>query len=513
MERLNNNFLKEGVLPVDIQGPVANWEQLPVKVMQFGTGVLLRGLPDYFIDKANRQQVFNGRIIVVKSTSSGKTDSFAAQDGVYTLCVKGIDQGKEIEEISINTVIKEVLTASDHWNEILAYAKEPQLRIVISNTTEVGIAYNKHDDITLSPPDSYPAKLLAFLYKRFQYFGDDKDAGMVILPTELISDNGKKLKEIVLQLAGQHQLEAKFVSWLREANYFCNTLVDRIVPGKLPFEEQIKMQERLGYEDELMIMAEPFRLWAIEANDPQVNKILSFSQVDEGIVIHSDIGKFKELKLRLLNGTHTFSCGLAVLAGCETVKEAMADPDLSAYIEGLLMDEIVPTVVSRGGIETREATSFAEKVLDRFRNQSLDHKWLNITLNYSSKMEMRNVALLSGFYNAFGKSPEWMALGFAAYLLFMKGTRSIEHQYKGYIAGKGYYTIQDDHAATFELLWHKGQALLVETVLRDQHMWKEKLTFPGFQEKVHYYLDLLMNKDVKQIIAATVKNRKSTSVN
>ncbi|MEH6306649.1 tagaturonate reductase [Olivibacter sp. CPCC 100613] len=511
MERLNNKFLQKGTLPAEIQAPLANWQELPVKVIQFGTGVLLRGLPEYFIDKANRQQVFNGRIVVVKSTSSGKTDSFEEQDGLYTLRVKGIDKGEEIEEISINSSIKEVLAASDHWNEILRYAEEPELRIVISNTTEVGITYDKHDKITLSPPHSYPAKLLAFLYKRFQYFGGDKDAGMVILPTELISDNGKKLKEIIIQLAEQHQLDAVFLQWLQEANYFCNTLVDRIVPGKLPFEEHQKMEMRLGYQDELMIMAEPFRLWAIEADDPKVAEILSFSTVDDGLIISADIRKFKELKLRLLNGTHTFSCGLAVLAGCETVKAAMLDPVLTSFIKNLLMEEIVPTVVSRGGIETKEAVVFAEKVLDRFRNQSLDHKWINITLNYTSKMEMRNVALIKGFHEAFGTVPELMALGFAAYLLFMKGKRSIDNTYKGYINDKGYYTINDEYAALFEGLWHKEPALLVETVLNDQNLWKEKLNFPGFQEKVLHYLNLLRNNSVKKIIEEAVNKKKRKS--
>ncbi|MCL4638449.1 MULTISPECIES: tagaturonate reductase [Olivibacter] len=513
MERLNNKFLQKGTLPVEVEVPAANWKELPVKVIQFGTGVLLRGLPEYFIDKANRKQVFNGRIVVVKSTASGRTDSFEEQDGLYTLCVKGIENGKEIEEISINSSIKEVLTASENWGEILRYAEEPQLRVVISNTTEVGIMYDKDDKITLNPPHSYPAKLLAFLYKRFQYFGGDKEAGMVILPTELISDNGKKLKEIIVKLAEQHRLEAAFLHWLEDANYFCNTLVDRIVPGKLPFEEHQKMQERVGYQDDLMIMAEPFRLWAIEAKDPKVAEILSFSTVDDGMVITSDISKFKELKLRLLNGTHTFSCGLAVLAGCETVKAAMADPLLEGFIKKLLMEEIVPTVVSRGGIENEEAKLFAEKVLDRFRNQSLDHKWINITLNYTSKMEMRNVALIKGFYDAVGEAPEFMAMGFAAYILFMKAKRSIDNTYKGYTNEKGYYTINDEYAALFEGLWSKEPEQVVEAVLNDQRIWKQKLTLPGFQEKVLHYLRLLMDNKVKEVIKEAVNNKKYNQLN
>src|SRR5690606_27636328 len=220
-----------------------NWDQLPEKVLQFGTGVLLRGLPDFFIDKANRQGIFNGRIVVVKSTDKGSTDEFLKQDNLYTLHTKGIENGVEVQQSTIISSISNVFSASSQWNAILDTALSEDLEIIISNTTEVGIVLNSRDDLQASPPASFPGKLTTLLYRRFLYFNGDLAKGLVILPTELVSDNGSKLKSIVLELSELNNLEAEFSKWLNDANYFCNTLVDRIVPGSLPQEDQ-KLVER-----------------------------------------------------------------------------------------------------------------------------------------------------------------------------------------------------------------------------------------------------------------------------
>src|SRR5690606_17398688 len=287
---------------------------LPERVLQFGTGVLLRGLPDYFVDKANKQGVFNGRVLVVKSTMSSGADEFAEQDGLYTLCIKGIDEGEEVVRYSINNAISRVLSASKDWEAILEAARNPDMQVVFSNTTEVGIVLS-NDKIADNPPASFPGKLLSFLYERYRHFHADTAKGLVILPTELISDNATKLKKILHSLAVQNNLEKDFLVWLDEANDFCNTLVDRIVSGRLPKEEQQQTEQELGYQDQLMIMAEPFRLWAIETDSERVKQILTFAKVDSGVVLVPSIDKFKEIKLRLLNGTHTLSCAAALWSG------------------------------------------------------------------------------------------------------------------------------------------------------------------------------------------------------
>jgi tagaturonate reductase len=461
---------------------------LPEKVLQFGTGVLLRGLPDYFIDKANRQGIFNGRIVVVKSTQTGQTDAFEKQDGLYTICSKGIENGRLVAETIINSSISRVLSAREDWTSVLECAKNPQIQIIISNTTEVGIALVE-DDIRHLPPLSFPGKLLSFLYTRYQTFGDSPGSGMLIIPTELIPDNGTKLRAIVIELAQRNKLSKEFINWLETANQFCNSLVDRIVPGKFSEQEKTIIENTLGFRDDLMIMAESFRLWAIETKDQHAKELLSFTQADEGAVIASDIGKFRELKLRLLNGTHTFTCGLAYLGGFHTVKETMEDETMSAFIQNLAMQEIVPAITGEL-ITYDEASSFAAKVLDRFRNPYLEHAWANITVQYSSKMKMRNVPLLMDYYRKTQQPPVYMAIGFAAFLLFYKSSTNHKEQQ---IGSNGLtFSIQDDNAAYFTTRWKEYENReddLVDSILSDKLMWGEDLSrIPGFADLVKKWL-------------------------
>lgn len=478
---------------------------LPEKVLQFGTGVLLRGLPDYFIDKANRQGIFNGRIVVVKSTASGGTDAFESQDGLFTLCVRGIENGQEKQETIINSSVSRVLNAATAWKDILACAANPDMQLIISNTTEVGIVLTD-DDIHATPPASFPGKLLAFLYERYKIFKGAAGSGMVIVPTELIVNNGDKLREIVLEQARRHDLETSFIDWLEQSNYFCNSLVDRIVPGKLTAADQEVTTKELGYTDDLMIMAETFRLWAIEAADERVKEVLSFAKADEGVIIAPDIEKFRELKLRLLNGTHTFSCGLAFLAGFTTVKEAMADEQMSVFVHNLMIQEIA-RAVSNETISYSEACEFSARLLDRFRNPFLEHQWIAITLNYTSKMKMRNIPVLLRHYSNTEKVPAHMALGFAAYLLFMKGKQAADNRFEGVFNGVT-YPIQDDQASYFAEKWDKAgddTGKLADSVLSDRELWSTDLTkLPGFAAAVKNELESLQHKGAVETLRQAV---------
>ena len=319
---------------------------------------------------------------------------------------------------------------------------------------------------------------------------------MVIIPTELIVDNGKKLRAIVIELARMNKLDEPFITWLQTANNFCNSLVDRIVPGALKDTDLISSQNRWGYQDELMIMAECFRLWAIDSDDERVKEILSFAHADEGVVIASDIEKFRELKLRLLNGTHTFSCGLAWLAGYATVKEAMENEAIASYIEKLGVNEIAPLLVN-DSITYDEACAFATKVQERFRNPFIDHQWISISVQYSSKMKMRNIPLLVRYFTKFGNVPELMSLGFAAYLLFMKCHKDHKQQFEGSSNGAR-YIIQDDHAEYMANMWHDNDIeRLVDSVLSDADFWGVDLSnLEGFASRIKNDLRALTHHGV-----------------
>ncbi|HVW59329.1 MAG TPA: tagaturonate reductase [Puia sp.] len=461
---------------------------LPEKVLQFGTGVLLRGLPDYFIDKALRQGIFNGRVVVVKSTDGGDAGAFDRQDGLYTLCVRGIEEGRKKEENIICSAISRVLSAKQQWREILQCAHNPEMQVIISNTTEVGIRLVE-EDIHQQPPASFPGKLLAFLYERYKACKGSAEGGMVIVPTELIVDNGKKLAAIVQQLAEYNELPKEFRTWLSTACRWCSSLVDRIVPGKPDAATLQQLEQELGYTDDLLSISEVYRLWAIEG-DERVKSVLSFSAADTGVIIAPDIEIYRELKLRLLNGTHTLSCGLGYLAGFTTVKQAMEDPAFAAFVSDLMLKEIAPAIPYT--IPAEQSRNFGLQVLDRFRNPHLQHQWISITMQYTSKMKMRNVPVLLQHYKEQDSPPRLFALGFAAYLLFMRG---------------GDYPVNDDKAGLLAERWQQSTpAEVVNKVLSDVSLWDTDLTkLPGFAAAVDEDLNRLINKGAQATLAQSGK--------
>jgi tagaturonate reductase len=482
------NLSKENLKDITVRGvtkPAEAIFSLPEKVLQFGTGVLLRGLPDYFIDKANRRGLFNGRVVVVKSTDGGDAGAFDRQDSLYTLCVRGIEEGKKVEENIICSAISRVLSARDQWADILKLAHSPEMQIVISNTTEVGIQLVE-DDIRRDPPASFPGKLLAFLYERYKAFGGSPESGMVIVPTELIVDNGMKLAAIVKELAQMGQLEASFIVWMEDHCRFCSSLVDRIVPGKPDAAALQQLQHDLGYTDGLLAISEVYRLWAIEG-DERVRNTLSFAAADPGVIIEPDIEVYRELKLRLLNGTHTLSCGLAFLAGFDTVKQAMDDAAFSAFVTDLMLKEIAPAIPYE--LPLQEARDFGLRVLDRFRNPHLQHQWLSITMQYTSKLKSRVIPVLLRHYERHSFPPSHMALGFAAYLLFMRAQPP--------------HPVNDDKAGYYTDLWQKYPAPEVATLaLRDKSLWDADLDqLHGFEGAVRLYLDDLIAKGPVATIA------------
>jgi tagaturonate reductase len=477
--------------------PDAALLELPEKVLQFGTGVLLRGLPDYFIDKANRKAIFNGRVVMVKTTARGDTAAFEKQQGLYTLCVRGIEDGKKIKENIINSSISRVLNANKEWRQILECAHNQNLQIIISNTTEVGIKLI-NDDIFLKPPLSYPGKLLALLYERFVAFEGSSNSGFVIIPTELITDNGKKLASIVLELAHLNGMNDKFIDWLERCNYFCNSLVDRIVTGMPDEETRKKIEAELGYTDELLTVCESYKLWAIEGGE-HIKKIVSFAGADKGIIIQPDIGLYRELKLRLLNGTHTLSCSIAFLCGIDTVRQAMEDKTMEKYISDLMQHEIAPSIPYKTDDDTLH--NFIRNVLDRFRNPHINHLWKNITVNYTQKMKLRCLPVLLNYYKNNKPVPELFALGFAAYLAFMKPLMQKGKEFFGEFNGLS-YLIEDESAETFYKMWqHSPLDEIAEEALGNTALWGTDLKeLPGFAQSVRNNLNSIFKDGMKRTL-------------
>ncbi len=453
MKHLTKSILREIAGVENLILPTDEQLNYPEKVLQFGTGVLLRGLPDQYISEANRAGKFRGRVVVVKSTQNGTTDAFADQEGLYTICVKGIDNGQLVNKSYVNASISRVLSAVEDWSAILECAKSEDLSIVTSNTTEVGIVYTE-ENILDGVPSSFPGKLLAILHARFVHFKGDHSKGLVIIPAELIEENGTKLADILNRLAAHNQLGEAFINWLKQANPICNTLVDRIVPGKLSAADQAATEAALGYSDELMIMSEPFGLWAIESTDQRVIDALGFCDEEKGCRVVPSIQKFKELKLRMLNATHTFSCGVSMLAGMELVKDSMKDEVIKSYISQLALEEIAAAITG-GKISAAEADAFGKAVLDRFANPFLEHKWVSISAQFTLKMKIRCLPLILATHEKTGLLPVRMLIGFSAYLVQMD-------------------LVNKDDLATS-----------LRNVLSDTATWEQDLsTIPGLMDKV-----------------------------
>lgn len=496
---LTKEILKE-IDRKHIQLPDTSLFALPEKVIQFGTGVLLRGLPDYFIDKANKAGKFNGRIVVVKSTEGGDSAAFDQQNSLFTHCIRGMDNGTVYSENIINASISRVLSARSQWKHIFACAHQPDIKIIISNTTEVGIQLVNESPFQ-TPPQSFPAKLLSFLLERYKAFQGSPESGMVIVPTELITDNGKRLRSIVLELSRLNNLSPDFIKWVENHNRFCNSLVDRIVPGRPAPSVLEKMEQELGYQDSLLIMSELYRLWAIEG-DEHIRALLSFADTDQGVIIQPDIDIYRELKLRLLNGTHTACCGLAFLAGCRTVKEAMETEWMARLVQQVMLEEIARAIPYQ--VDEVTARQFGLKVLDRFRNPAIEHEWINITMQFTSKLKMRLVPVVREYFKRYKQVPMLLSTGLAAWILFMKSTKEENGQYYGQL-NREWYPIKDDAAARLHSFWQQPNATdHVRDLLEDQSLWGENLAlYEGFaqaiQEKLKQMLDIGVDKVIQSL--------------
>ena len=494
MNILNKHIL-DNIAAAKVQLPAPGNLQLPEKVLQFGTGVLLRGLPDFYIDQANKAGHFGGRVVMVKSTDAGADlEAYVQQDMLFTHCIRGLENGQLADRVLVNASVSRILSARQQWQEVLACAADPEISIIISNTTEAGLQIDADDKLSDSPPISFPAKLLAVLQRRYEVSHGDPQAGFVILPTELVTHNGAVLKGLVMQLARQAALSDDLLQWLDQCNYFCNTLVDRIVPGKLPAPQQQEMEQQVGYVDPLMIMSEPFNLWAIESGSPVVRERLAFAACNPGIIITDDISGFAELKLRLLNGTHTFLCALAMLHGFPTVREAMAHHEFAQLAAQLVFEEILPCVMAAQK-DPDAAMRFAKSVLDRFANPFLDHSWQSIALNYTDKMKLRNLPLLQCWQEQ-GRSdiPVAMALGFAAYLLYCKCDLR-NGQYAGRWLDVEWGT-NDRHIPRLAELWRQHTPHeVVHLILAEENIWGINLAqWLPWKQSVEYWLRKLMNE-------------------
>lgn len=376
------------------------------RVIQFGEGGFLRGFADWMLQKLNESGKWEGSAVVVQPIAQGMCAKLMEQDCVYTHIMRGVENGKPEVRKDIVDVISRCINPYEDFAACRALMRQPELRFMISNTTEAGIAYNEGDSLDNAPPVSFPAKLTALLYERYQAGLD----GLILLPCELIDRNGDKLRELVLRYAGEWNLGDGFVQWLNTKNHFCCTLVDRIVTGH-PKDEDMG----LAYTDEMSNTSELFHLWVIEG-DPALAAELPLADIGLNVIWTDDLEKYRTRKVRILNGAHTSLVPYAMLRGFDTVGSCVADADMLAYMKRCIYDEIIPTL----DLPKEELLDYADNVLERFANPFIKHYLSSIALNSVSKFRVRVLPSLLEYRARFGTTPPTLLTAFAALLAFYK---------------------------------------------------------------------------------------------
>lgn len=387
----------------------------PEKILQFGEGNFLRGFVDWQIQVLNQKAGFNGSVVVVQPRGSEKIERLNGQDGLFTLYLQGMKDNRPVNEhMVIDSISRGINLYTDYQDYIELAAKE-ELRFIISNTTEAGIAYDPEDKWEDRPQRSFPGKLTAFLYHRFQAFSGDMQRGCIIIPCELIENNGPVLKKMVLTYAQNWSLGSEFIDWLEQANTFCSSLVDRIVPG-FPSDTFHEKTTELGYLDELMVVGEQYHLWVIEGPE-FIKQELPIEGTGLNTMVVNDLTPFRTRKVRILNGAHTAMTPVALLSGLETVEEAVCDKEIGLFIRDLITEEIIPALEG----DAVELGLYAEEVLARFANPYIKHYLTSIALNSISKFVTRNLPSLFDYVKKRNSLPIKMVFALSCLIFLYRG--------------------------------------------------------------------------------------------
>lgn len=471
--------------------------ELPEKAIQFGEGNFIRGFIDWMIHQMNKKSLFNGKVIAVQPTPHGKViPKINTQDGLYTVVLRGIQQGKAIDSTEVITSIQRGINPYEEWEKILEVAENPELEFVFSNTTEAGIVYKKENYNPTTSPLSFPGKLTSFLYHRFKKYNGDENMGLFIFPCELIENNGNELKEIVLQICDDWNLPNRFKNWVTKNNYFFNTLVDRIVTG-YPKENDQEFMNRLGYQDQLVTIGEPYHLLVIEGENYAIKKAAEVIPFHEaGLNVHwTKVEPFRNLKVRILNGAHTMLFAISYMSGNRTVLETMEDDEISRLIHDGIWNEILP-VIDEDEVKKND---FAKAVIERFKNPYNKHYLTDLGLNAIYKWKTRLLPTLNDWIVKKERLPSNISFSLAALILYYRPER---------LQGDNVIVRDEKEVVEFFMqLWNafdEGEISsdkLIRTVLSNEGLWDTDLNrVKDLAEKVCTDLNVMLNSGMEDAV-------------
>ncbi|MCH5204381.1 MAG: tagaturonate reductase [Oscillospiraceae bacterium] len=460
----------------------------PVKIMQFGEGNFLRAFVDWILQNLNDAGVINAGVAVVQPMPMGRVAELEKQDGLYTLCLEGIDKGEKVQSKRIIDVINDCVNPFVQYDKFLSYAKSEDLEIVISNTTEAGIALDKNDTDFTKCPVSFPGKLLALLKARYDHFGGDMSKGLAIIPCELIDHNGDELKKCLVELAKINNMDEKFIDWMTSACHYTSTLVDRIVPG-YPRDNAAQICEETGFNDNNIVKGEIFHLWVLQ-KEAFVQEKLPADKSGLNVIFADDITPYKQRKVKILNGSHTAMVPVAYLSGIDTVRESVEDADVGQFVAELINDEIKPTI----NLPQDQMDAFANSVVERFKNPFIRHELMSIALNSTTKFRTRLLPTYNDYREKFGKSPKHILFSFASLVVFYRGKR-----------GDADIALQDDpkYIEFWKELWQMNDyTAMAKKALGAADIWEQDLDVDDNAQLVAGYIESIVKNGERKALQA-----------
>lgn len=464
----------------------------PDRIIQFGEGNFLRAFVDWIVWKTNQATDFNAGVVVVQPIDRGMVDMLNEQDCLYHLNLQGIDKGQAVDSIDMIDVINRGINPYRDFDDYIALAENPDIRFVISNTTEAGIAFDPACKLEDRPASSYPGKLTQLLYRRFQYFKGDMSKGLIIFPCELIFLNGKELKKCIYQYIELWNLGEEFKTWFEQACGVYCTLVDRIVPG-YPKDNIEEIRARIGYEDKLVVKAEIFHLWVIEAPQ-EIAAEFPADKAGLNVLFVPSEAPYHERKVTLLNGPHTVLSPVGYLSGLDTVRECVEDPEIGKFVRKVMYEELLETL----NLPKPELEAFAASVLERFVNPYVKHFVTSIMLNSFPKFKTRDLPGLKTYLERKGELPKGIVLGLAGIITYYKGGK------RGDVD-----IVPNDDAAIIALLqelWQSGDtAKVAEGVLAADFIWGEDLNkIPGLTSLLASFLAKIQAEGMREAVKSII---------
>ncbi len=463
----------------------------PVRIMQFGEGNFLRAFMDWMIQKLNNTGKYSGHVVVVQPLPVGRVQALADQNGLYTVILQGLNEKKEpVKTHEVIDVLDDFVNPYTAYDKFLKYGESKDLQVIISNTTEAGIAFDEKDvafDSDHACPESYPGKLLALLKRRYQVLGMKGE--IAIMPCELIDDNGDVLHNVLVKLAKARKEENGFIDFLNKSCHYTCSLVDRIVPG-FPRDEFSNLCEEYGYVDNNMVKGEYFNL-LVYRNEEFCEKVFPLNKIGEPVhcIYVPDVHPYKQRKVRILNGSHSSLVPVAYLAGFDEVRESLLDEEVAKFLKYEIHNEIVPTV------HVKDVEKFAHDVFDRFMNPYVHHKLMSIALNSISKFKERDLPTIIDDYNVKGVYPSHLTYAFANLIKFYDGKRINKNGVEEPIALQDTASYIDFMRKAWDEYYQNKNALaLVDKVLSNAEFWGKDLVKEekGLDKVVASHLEFIL---------------------